>query len=124
MQVLPSYVNFAYFALQMVRRPKVQAETVLEILLIKGAKGLGFSIAGGRGNQHIAGDDGIFITKIIEGGAAHLDGRLAVGDRLISVRASLLFDCSYQVFLLYSTSNYCYSFVSTGERHKCRGCNS
>jgi len=47
--------------------------------------GLGFSIAGGIGNQHIQGDNGIFITKIIEGGAAHHDGRLAAGDRLISV---------------------------------------
>lgn len=47
--------------------------------------GLGFSIAGGVGDQHIAGDNGIFITKIIDGGAAHQDGRLMVGDRLITV---------------------------------------
>ena len=47
--------------------------------------GLGFSIAGGIGNQHIPGDDGIFVTKVIEGGAAEQDGRLAVGDRLIAV---------------------------------------
>lgn len=47
--------------------------------------GLGFSIAGGIGNQHIPGDNGIFVTKIIEGGAAEQDGRLAVGDRLIAV---------------------------------------
>jgi C-terminal processing protease CtpA/Prc len=48
--------------------------------------GLGFSIAGGVGNQHIAGDNGVFVTKIIDGGAAHQDGRLMVGDRLIAVR--------------------------------------
>ena len=47
--------------------------------------GLGFSIAGGEGNQHIPGDNGIFVTKIIEGGAAEVDGRLAVGDRLLMV---------------------------------------
>lgn len=47
--------------------------------------GLGFSIAGGKGNQHIPGDNGIFVTKIIEGGAAEQDGRLAVNDRLIAV---------------------------------------
>lgn len=46
---------------------------------------MGFSIAGGIGNQHIPGDDGIFVTKVIEGGAAEQDGRLAVGDRLIAV---------------------------------------
>lgn len=47
--------------------------------------GLGFSIAGGVGNQHIPGDNGIFVTKIIDGGAAQMDGRLAVGDRLLAV---------------------------------------
>ncbi|CAD5116541.1 DgyrCDS5420 [Dimorphilus gyrociliatus] len=62
----------------------------VEIILTKTNKGLGFSIAGGIGNQHITGDDGIFITKIIEGGAAHQDGRLEVGDRLVSVDNMLL----------------------------------
>lgn len=57
----------------------------LEIELFKGNKGLGFSIAGGIGNQHIAGDNGIYVTKIMEGGAAHLDGRLDVGDKLVAV---------------------------------------
>ena len=47
--------------------------------------GLGFSIAGGIGNQHIPGDNGIFVTKIIEGGAAEQDGRLAAFDRLLAV---------------------------------------
>jgi len=47
--------------------------------------GLGFSIAGGIGNEHVAGDTGIFITKVIKGGAAELDGRLQCGDRLIMV---------------------------------------
>ena len=53
--------------------------------------GLGFSIAGGKGNQHIPGDNGIFITKVIEGGSAEQDGRLAVMDRLIAVRVFYLF---------------------------------
>ena len=47
--------------------------------------GLGFSIAGGVGNQHFPGDNGIFVTKVIDGGAAQIDGRLAVGDRLLAV---------------------------------------
>lgn len=59
---------------------------VLEIELVKGSKGLGFSIAGGIGNQHIPGDNGIYVTKIMEGGAAHVDGRLSIGDKLIAVR--------------------------------------
>jgi hypothetical protein len=52
--------------------------------------GLGFSIAGGIGNQHIPGDNSIYITKIIEGGAAQKDGRLQTGDRLLAVRTHLL----------------------------------
>ena len=51
--------------------------------------GLGFSIAGGVDNQHFPGDNGIFITKIIEGGAAYQNGRLDVDDRLLAVRTLL-----------------------------------
>lgn len=58
---------------------------VLEVTLNKGEKGLGFSIAGGKGNQHIPDSDGIYITKIIAGGAADKDGTLQVGDRILSV---------------------------------------
>ena len=47
--------------------------------------GLGFSIAGGHGNQHVLGDDGIFLTKIIPGGPAEEEGTLAVGDRILKV---------------------------------------
>uniref|UniRef100_A0A0N4Z743 Disks large homolog 1 n=1 Tax=Parastrongyloides trichosuri TaxID=131310 RepID=A0A0N4Z743_PARTI len=58
---------------------------VKRIDLFKGSKGLGFSIAGGVGNEHVPGDTGIYITKIIEDGAAHHDGRLRVGDKIICV---------------------------------------
>lgn len=58
----------------------------IDIDLVKGNKGLGFSIAGGIGNQHIPGDNGIYVTKIMDGGAAAVDGRLAIGDKLIAVR--------------------------------------
>lgn len=50
--------------------------------------GLGFSIAGGVGNQHIPGDNSIYVTKIIEGGAAHKDGKLQIGDKLLAVSIS------------------------------------
>lgn len=45
-------------------------------LSLQGNSGLGFSIAGGIDNPHIPDDPGIFITKIIPGGAAAMDGRL------------------------------------------------
>lgn len=61
---------------------------VIEIDLVKGGKGLGFSIAGGIGNQHIPGDNGIYVTKIMDGGAAQVDGRLSIGDKLIAVHAN------------------------------------
>lgn len=43
---------------------------------LQGNSGLGFSIAGGIDNPHVPDDPGIFITKIIPGGAAAMDGRL------------------------------------------------
>ncbi|XP_049685990.1 protein scribble homolog isoform X21 [Accipiter gentilis] len=54
--------------------------------LMRNEKGLGFSIAGGKGSTpYRAGDTGIFISRIAEGGAAHRDGILHVGDRVISI---------------------------------------
>lgn len=67
------------------RQPRHEFREKFE--LVKGSKGLGFSIAGGIGNQHIPGDNGIFVTKIMDGGAAHIDGRMCVGDRLVAVDA-------------------------------------
>eukprot|EP00106_Octopus_bimaculoides_P016742 XP_014784184.1 PREDICTED: disks large homolog 4-like [Octopus bimaculoides] len=68
-----------------VKRPNSLENNLIHIKLVKGNKGLGFSIAGGVGNEHIPNDHGIFVTKIIDGGAAEQDGRLQVGDRLLSV---------------------------------------
>uniref|UniRef100_A0A671R7R6 Disks large homolog 1 n=1 Tax=Sinocyclocheilus anshuiensis TaxID=1608454 RepID=A0A671R7R6_9TELE len=79
-----------------VKRRKSAAEKVMEIKLIKGPKGLGFSIAGGVGNQHIPGDNGIYVTKIIEGGAAHKDGRLQIGDKLLAVNSSCLEEVTHE----------------------------
>ncbi|XP_063705869.1 protein lap4-like [Culicoides brevitarsis] len=46
-------------------------------------QGLGFSIAGGKGHAPFRDDcDGIFISRITEGGIAERDGKLAVGDRV------------------------------------------
>lgn len=52
------------------------------------SSGLGFSIAGGMGNQHLKGDDGIFVTKIIPQGAAEEEGTLSVGDRILQVHGA------------------------------------
>ncbi|ETE58800.1 Disks large-like 4, partial [Ophiophagus hannah] len=79
-----------------VMRRKPLAEKVIEIKLIKGPKGLGFSIAGGVGNQHIPGDNSIYVTKIIEGGAAHKDGRLQIGDKILAVNNVSLEDVMHE----------------------------
>uniref|UniRef100_A0A672PIK7 Discs large MAGUK scaffold protein 4 n=1 Tax=Sinocyclocheilus grahami TaxID=75366 RepID=A0A672PIK7_SINGR len=79
-----------------VLRRKPIAEKVTELKLIKGPKGLGFSIAGGVGNQHIPGDNSIYVTKIIEGGAAHKDGRLQIGDKILAVNNVCLEDVMHE----------------------------
>ncbi|XP_068582195.1 discs large homolog 1-like protein isoform X8 [Cebidichthys violaceus] len=79
-----------------VRRRKPVSEKVMEIKLVKGPKGLGFSIAGGVGNQHIPGDNSIYVTKVIEGGAAHKDGRLQIGDKLLAVNSANLEEVSHE----------------------------
>uniref|UniRef100_A0A8C1VSB4 Disks large homolog 1 n=1 Tax=Cyprinus carpio TaxID=7962 RepID=A0A8C1VSB4_CYPCA len=79
-----------------VRRRKAVTEKIMDVKLVKGPKGLGFSIAGGVGNQHIPGDNSIYITKIIEGGAAHKDGRLQTGDKLMAVNAACLEEVTHE----------------------------
>uniref|UniRef100_A0A8C5RI80 PDZ domain-containing protein n=1 Tax=Laticauda laticaudata TaxID=8630 RepID=A0A8C5RI80_LATLA len=93
-----------------VRRRRPILETVVEIKLFKGPKGLGFSIAGGLGNQHIPGDNSIYVTKIIDGGAAQKDGRLQVGDRLLMVNNYSLEEVTHEeaVAILKNTSDVVY----------------
>ncbi|KAG7237386.1 hypothetical protein INR49_032431 [Caranx melampygus] len=61
-----------------------------EITLERGNSGLGFSIAGGTDNPHIGDDPGIFITKIIPGGAAAEDGRLSKAVEALKVAGSIV----------------------------------
>ncbi|XP_077330471.1 LOW QUALITY PROTEIN: disks large homolog 3 [Lithobates pipiens] len=98
----------------LVRRRQSPPETIVEVNLLKGPKGLGFSIAGGIGNQHIPGDNSIYITKIIEGGAAQKDGRLQIGDRLLAVNNSNLQDVRHEeaVSALKNTSDMVYLKVA------------
>ncbi|XP_031715651.1 disks large homolog 1-like isoform X4 [Anarrhichthys ocellatus] len=97
-----------------IRRRKSLTERILDIKLVKGPKGLGFSIAGGLGNQHVPGDNGIYVTKVIEGGAAHKDGRLQIGDKLMAVNASCLEEVTHEdaVAALKSTPDVVYLRVA------------
>uniref|UniRef100_A0AAY4EB83 Discs large homolog 1-like protein n=1 Tax=Denticeps clupeoides TaxID=299321 RepID=A0AAY4EB83_9TELE len=97
-----------------VRRRRSGVETLVEIKLVKGPKGLGFSIAGGVGNQHVPGDNGIYVTKIIEGGAAHRDGRLQIGDKLLTVNSVGLEEVTHEraVVVLKNTTDVVYLKVA------------
>ncbi|NWX65916.1 DLG1 protein, partial [Promerops cafer] len=78
------------------------------------SSGLGFSIAGGVGNQHIPGDNSIYVTKIIEGGAAHKDGKLQIGDKLLAVNSVCLEEVTHEeaVTALKNTSDFVYLKVA------------
>uniref|UniRef100_A0A8C3KE58 Disks large homolog 1 n=1 Tax=Calidris pygmaea TaxID=425635 RepID=A0A8C3KE58_9CHAR len=97
-----------------VKRRKPVTEKIVEIKLVKGPKGLGFSIAGGVGNQHIPGDNSIYVTKIIEGGAAHKDGKLQIGDKLLAVNSVCLEEVTHEeaVTALKNTSDFVYLRVA------------
>ncbi|XP_062833613.1 disks large homolog 1 isoform X11 [Anolis carolinensis] len=97
-----------------IKRRKQVTEKIVEIKLVKGPKGLGFSIAGGVGNQHIPGDNSIYVTKIIEGGAAHKDGRLQIGDKLMAVNTVCLEEVTHEeaVTALKNTSDLVYLKVA------------
>lgn len=50
-------------------------------------QGLGFSIAGGKGHTpFVDNSDGIFVSRLTEGGIADRDGKIQVGDRIVAVR--------------------------------------
>ncbi|XP_054739490.1 uncharacterized protein LOC129245338 isoform X11 [Anastrepha obliqua] len=52
-------------------------------------QGLGFSIAGGKGSPPFKdGCDGIFISRITEGGLAQRDGKIMVGDRVMAINGN------------------------------------
>ncbi|KAM6921275.1 disks large homolog 4-like isoform 2-T2 [Xenentodon cancila] len=97
-----------------IRRRRSLAERIMDLKLVKGPKGLGFSIAGGVGNQHVPGDNSIYVTKIIEGGAAHKDGRLQIGDKLVAVNGACLEEVTHEdaVAALKSTPDVVYLRVA------------
>ncbi|KAI6243999.1 Guanylate kinase [Aphelenchoides fujianensis] len=59
-------------------------------------QGLGFSIAGGIGNEHYPGDTGIYITRIIPNSPAYFDGRLERNDLLLAVDNTVLQNVTHQ----------------------------
>lgn len=74
----------------------VTHKMLIHTTLIRDSRGLGFSIAGGKGSQPFKADsDAVFVSRITEGGVAHKDGKLAVGDRVVSINGVDLTDASH-----------------------------
>lgn len=76
-------MHFPFFISQ-----EVVHKVTLHTTLIRDqiGQGLGFSIAGGKGSPPYKDDcDGIFISRITDGGLAHRDGKIMVGDRVLAV---------------------------------------
>ncbi|NXL58109.1 DLG1 protein, partial [Chordeiles acutipennis] len=94
--------------------PCLNFSKILHIFKSHIFSGLGFSIAGGVGNQHIPGDNSIYVTKIIEGGAAHKDGKLQIGDKLLAVNSVCLEEVTHEeaVTALKNTSDFVYLKVA------------
>ncbi|XP_068094320.1 protein scribble homolog isoform X13 [Hyperolius riggenbachi] len=87
--------------------PLQSAKQRISACLMRNDKGLGFSIAGGVGSTpYRAGDTAIFISRIAEGGAAHRDATLRVGDRVLSINGVDMTEARHDqaVALLTSTS--------------------
>ncbi|XP_050343372.1 disks large homolog 2-like [Nymphalis io] len=61
-----------------------RARRAMVVTLCRGVRGLGLGIAGGA--DDVAGGEGIFISHIAVGGAAHHDGRLKLGDKILAVK--------------------------------------
>lgn len=57
----------------------------------------------------------MYVTKILEGGVAHKDGRMEVGDKLIAVKDTLvrIYFKKYIYFLIinFILSNYNYLYI-------------
>ncbi|CAH1131259.1 unnamed protein product [Ceutorhynchus assimilis] len=72
-------------------------KVLVHTTLIRDSRGLGFSIAGGKGSQPFKADsDAIYVSRITDGGVADRDGKLALGDRVISINGVDLNGASHQ----------------------------
>ncbi|XP_040833258.1 PDZ domain-containing protein 2 [Ochotona curzoniae] len=62
--------------------------------LLKDSDGLGIQVSGGRGSKRSP--HAIVVTQVKEGGAAHRDGRLSLGDELLVINGHLLIGLSHE----------------------------
>ncbi|XP_045496606.1 protein lap4 isoform X6 [Colias croceus] len=66
--------------------PAYQQKVLVHTTLIRDGAGLGFSIAGGRGSPPYRADShALYVSRVSPHGAAAKDGKMLVGDRLVSI---------------------------------------
>ncbi|XP_077288185.1 scribble planar cell polarity protein isoform X3 [Arctopsyche grandis] len=64
-------------------------KVLVHTTLIRDGQGLGFSIAGGKGSPPFKdGSEAIYVSRISSGGAAARDGKLQVGDKVVSINGA------------------------------------
>ncbi|XP_070599595.1 PDZ domain-containing protein 2 isoform X2 [Erythrolamprus reginae] len=88
---------------------------IWKMTMMKGTDGLGIQITGGRGSKRSP--HAIIIARVEEGGSAHRDGRLKVGDELLMINGQSLVGLSHQdaVALLRSAEGLVYLVVASRE---------
>lgn len=109
--------------------PSQDYEIVKEIIyttLIREQNGLGFSIAGGQGStQYKEGSENIYISRIVDKGAAFKDEKLKVGDRVLSINGIDMEGARHdQAVALLTDSDRYVSLVVEREKLKSRNPNT
>ncbi|XP_053304129.1 PDZ domain-containing protein 2 isoform X2 [Spea bombifrons] len=74
--------------------PKRDGCCIWKMHMLKGPKGLGIQITGGRGSKRSP--HGIVVAHVEEGGSADRDGRLKAGDELLMINGQSLVGLSHQ----------------------------
>ena len=75
-----------FYQVSLSNAPHVTDKQLSLQIVRESGRGLGISIAGGKGSTPYKGDDeGVFISRVTEGGPAESCG-LRVGDKLLRVR--------------------------------------
>jgi len=64
-------------------------ETEIRIDVYKGVRTFGLVLVGGSSDQQTPGDSSIYVSKVLEGGLAGMDGRVLPGDRIAAVKQYL-----------------------------------
>ncbi|KPM02969.1 lap4-like protein [Sarcoptes scabiei] len=80
---IPTKLNLNRFSSGDIGQPL--GKEIIYTTLIRSDGGLGFSINGGKSNEANDEPDCVYISRIFEGGPADIDGKLKVGDKILSI---------------------------------------